>query len=97
MLAEMLDTVLDKAGRSAGEAVGAGVEGVAGGYIGFMLGPWGIVVVVVIFLAIRAIRCARLGRCRGRVGLTPPSFRYGSLYGESISPHPKVRHRDYRR
>ena len=51
----MLDTVLNKAGRSAGEAVGAGVEGVAGGYIGFMLSPWGIVVVV-IFLLIRAIR-----------------------------------------
>ncbi len=52
----MLDTVLNKAGQSAGEAVGAGVEGVAGDYIGFMLGPWGIVVVVVIFLLIRAIR-----------------------------------------
>ena len=52
----MLDTVLNKAGQSAGEAVGAGVEGVAGGYIDFMLGPWGIAVVVVIFLVIRAIR-----------------------------------------
>ena len=52
----MLDTVLNKAGQSAGEAVGAGVEGVAGGYIDFMLGPWGIGVVVVIFLLIRAIR-----------------------------------------
>ncbi len=52
----MLDTVLNKAGKSAGEAVDAGVEGVAGGYIDLMLGPWGIVVVGVIFLAIRAIR-----------------------------------------
>ncbi len=52
----MLDTVLNKAGQSAGDAVGAGVEGVAGGFIDFMLGPWGIVVVVVIFLLIRAIR-----------------------------------------
>jgi len=52
----MLDTVLNEAGRSAGEAVGAGVEGVAGGYIGFMLSPWGLVAVVVIFLLIRAIR-----------------------------------------
>ncbi len=52
----MLDTVLDKAGRSAGDAVGAGVEGVAGGYIGFMLSPWGLVAVVVVFLLIRAIR-----------------------------------------
>jgi hypothetical protein len=40
----MLDTVLNKAGRSAGEAVGAGVEGVAGGYIDFMFSPWGILV-----------------------------------------------------
>ena len=52
----MLDTVLNKAGQSAGDAVGAGVDGVAGGYIDFMLGPWGIVVVVVILLLIRAIR-----------------------------------------
>jgi len=52
----MLDTVLNKSGQSAGDAVGAGVEGVAGGYIGFMLSPWGIAVVVVIFLLIRAIR-----------------------------------------
>jgi len=52
----MLDTVLDKAGQSAGNAVGSGVEGVAGGYIGFMLGPWGLVVLGVIFLLIRAIR-----------------------------------------
>ena len=33
----MLDTVLNKAGQSAGDAVGAGVEDVAGGYIGLML------------------------------------------------------------
>ncbi len=52
----MLDTVLNQAGQSAGKAVGEGVEGVAGGYIDFMLGPWGIVVVVVTFLLIRAIR-----------------------------------------
>ena len=52
----MMDDVLNKAGRSAGEAVGAGVEGVAGGYIGFMLSPWGLAAVVVVFLVIRAIR-----------------------------------------
>ena len=52
----MMGDVLDKAGRSAGKAVGAGVEGVAGDYIGFMLSPWGIAAVVVIFLLIRAIR-----------------------------------------
>jgi hypothetical protein len=52
----MLDTVLNKAGQSAGDAVGAGVESVAGGYIDFMLSPWGILVVGVIFLLIRAIR-----------------------------------------
>ena len=52
----MLDTVLNKAGQSAGQAVGAGVEDVAGGYIGFMLSPWGVLVVGVVFLLIRAIR-----------------------------------------
>jgi hypothetical protein len=52
----MLDTVLNKAGQSAGDAVGTGVESVAGGYIGFMLSPWGILVVALIFLLIRAIR-----------------------------------------
>ena len=52
----MLDTVLNKAGQSAGDAVGAGVENVAGGYIDFMLSPWGILAVGVIFLLIRAIR-----------------------------------------
>jgi len=52
----MLDTVLKKAGESAGNAVGSGVEGVAGGYIGFMLSPWGLLVVGLIFLLIRAIR-----------------------------------------
>ena len=52
----MMDDVLNKAGRSAGEAVGAGVESVAGGYIGFMLSPWGLVAVVVALLVIRAIR-----------------------------------------
>lgn len=52
----MLDTVLDKAGQSAGNAVGAGVEDVAGGYLGLMLGPWGVLVLGVVFLLIRAIR-----------------------------------------
>jgi len=52
----MLDTVLNEAGRSAGTAVGAGVQGVAGGYIGFMLSPWGLLVLAAIFLLIRAIR-----------------------------------------
>ena len=52
----MMGDVLNKAGRSAGEAVGAGVESVAGDFIGFMLSPWGIVVVVVVLRLIRAIR-----------------------------------------
>ena len=51
----MLDTVLNKAGQSAGDAVGAGAEGVAGGYIGFMLSPWGILVVGLIFLPLQSI------------------------------------------
>jgi hypothetical protein len=52
----LLDTVLNKAGQTAGDAVGAGVEDVAGGYIGLILSPWGILVIGVIFLLIRAIR-----------------------------------------
>jgi hypothetical protein len=52
----MLDTVLNKAGSSAGGAVGAGVESVAGGYIGFMLSPWGFLLLGIVFLLIRAIR-----------------------------------------
>jgi hypothetical protein len=52
----VLDTVLKKAGQSAGDAVGAGVEDVAGGYIGLMLSPWGILALVVILLVVRAIR-----------------------------------------
>ncbi len=52
----MLDTVLNKAGQSAGDAVGTGVEGIAGGYIGFMFSPWGILALGLVFLLIRAIR-----------------------------------------
>jgi hypothetical protein len=52
----MLDTVLNKAGESAGNAVDAGVEGLAGGYIGFMFSPWGLLVLGLIFLLIRGIR-----------------------------------------
>ncbi|HUS52394.1 MAG TPA: hypothetical protein VMY41_00105 [Thermohalobaculum sp.] len=52
----MLDTVLKKAGQSAGDAVGSGVEEVAGDYIGFMLSPWGLGIVGVIFLLVWATR-----------------------------------------
>ena len=52
----MLDTVLNKAGQSVSDAVGAGVEDVAGGYIDLMLSPWGILVLGVILLVIRAVR-----------------------------------------
>jgi hypothetical protein len=51
-----METVLNTAGQSAGNAVGAGVEEVAGGYIGFMLSPWGLLVLAAIFLLIRGIR-----------------------------------------
>jgi hypothetical protein len=52
----MLDTVLNKAGQGAGDAVGACVEDVAGGFIGLMLSPWGILILGAVFLLIRAIR-----------------------------------------
>jgi hypothetical protein len=52
----MLDSVLKKAGDSAGAAVGAGGEDVAGGYIDLMLSPYGLIALVVVFLLIRAIR-----------------------------------------
>jgi hypothetical protein len=51
-----METVLNKAGQSAGTAVGAGVFEVAGGYIGFMLSPWGFGVLFIIFLLIKGIR-----------------------------------------
>ena len=52
----MLDTVLKKTGQGAADAVGAGGEAVAGGYINFMLSPWGLLLVVGIFLVLRGIR-----------------------------------------
>jgi hypothetical protein len=52
----MLDTVLKKTGEGVGGAVGAGGEAVAGGYIDFMLSPYGLAVVVAIFLLIRWVR-----------------------------------------
>lgn len=52
----MIETVLNRAGQAAGTAVGAGGESVAGGYIHFMLSPWGLGALVVALLAIRAIR-----------------------------------------
>jgi hypothetical protein len=47
---------LKKAGQSAGVAVGAGAEDVAGGYIDLMLSPWGILALGVVLLLLRAIR-----------------------------------------
>lgn len=52
----MFEGIVKKAGENAGAAVGAGSEQVAGSYIDFMLSPWGIAVVVVIFLLVKAIR-----------------------------------------
>ena len=52
----MFEGIVRKAGENAGAAVGAGTEQVAGGYIDFMLSPWGIGFVVVVFLLVKAIR-----------------------------------------
>ncbi len=52
----MLDTVLKKAGQGTADAVGSGGEAVAGGYINFMLSPWGAALVVAVFLILRGIR-----------------------------------------
>ena len=56
MRAETMETVLNKAGKSAGDAIGPGVEGLAGDYIGLMFSPWGILGLGLLFLLIRAIR-----------------------------------------
>ena len=64
----MLDTVLNKAGQSAGDAVGAGV---AGGYIGFMLGPW----------AFAAARCHP--RESGDLSGLWRHSRFGGIFGRS--------------
>jgi len=52
----MLDKVLQKAGEGVGNAVGPTAEGAASGYLDFMLSPWGLIVLVVVFLLIRRIR-----------------------------------------
>lgn len=46
---------MKKAGQSAADAVGAGGEAVAGGYIDFMFSPWGVGLIVLIFLILRKI------------------------------------------
>lgn len=52
----MIGDVVRKAGEGAGNAIGAGGEAVAGGYIDFMFSPWGLGLVVAIFLLIKWIR-----------------------------------------
>jgi hypothetical protein len=52
----MVGDVVRKAGEGVGNAVGAGGESVAGGYIGFMFSPWGLALVIGIFLLIKWIR-----------------------------------------
>jgi hypothetical protein len=52
----MLGDVVRTAGRGASDAVGSGLNGLAGDYIGFMLSPWGLLAVGVVFLLIRGIR-----------------------------------------
>lgn len=52
----MLGDVVRTAGQGASDAVGAGLNTVAGNYIGFMLSPWGLLVLGAVFLLIRGIR-----------------------------------------
>ena len=52
----MLGDVARKSGEGAGGAIGGPLEGLADSALGFLLGPWGLVALVVVFLAIRAIR-----------------------------------------
>lgn len=52
----MLDTVLKTAGQGAADAVGAGGETVASGYIDFMLSPWGLGLLALVFLILRGVR-----------------------------------------
>jgi hypothetical protein len=52
----MFGDVVHTAGKGASDAVGSGLNSVAGDYIGFMLSPWGLLAVGVVFLLIRGIR-----------------------------------------
>lgn len=52
----MLGDVVQTAGKGASDAVGSGLNTVAGNYIGFMFSPWGLLAVVLVFLLIRGIR-----------------------------------------
>ncbi len=52
----MLGDVVRKAGEGAGAAIAGPTEGLMESALGVMLSPWGLVVLVVAALAIRAIR-----------------------------------------
>ena len=52
----MLGDVVRRAGEGVGGAVAGPSEGLAGEGLGILLGPWGIIGVVFLFLLLRAIR-----------------------------------------
>lgn len=52
----MLGEVARKAGEGVGQAVGGPTEDLAEQALGFLLGPWGLGLAVVLFLLIRWIR-----------------------------------------
>ena len=52
----MLEDVARKAGEGAGGALGGPLEDLADSALGFLIGPWGLLALVLVFLAIRAIR-----------------------------------------
>ncbi len=52
----MLGDVVRKAGEGAGGAVVGPTAGLADAALGYLLGPWGIAALVVVFLALRVIR-----------------------------------------
>ena len=52
----MLGDVVRKAGEGVGSAVEGPAEGLAETALGFLISPWGLLVLVGLFLAIRAVR-----------------------------------------
>ncbi len=52
----MLGDVVRKAGEGAGAAIAGPTEGLAESALGVLLSPWGLLVLGVLFLVVRAVR-----------------------------------------